>query len=329
MNGTIQSAIAMVKDGKSGKVKLANLPLITVDRCARPACFYLKIAELHNFTDALQIAYGAVKNFRLVDVKEKIHCAFLIGRYRLVPLRPMTVPRLELSAAVLAVQLDRTVREELDIPINQSTFWSDSTSVLQYIRIQSKRFRTFVAKRLSVIHENSATHQWRHVSSELNPADKVTRGLTVDEMSASSKWLSGPEFLKKKEEFWPCDPTIHRPELSDDDLEVKREVQLYNQSSTCHASKEVLFRLIERYSARERLRRAVAWLLRFRTCSLEVTVPVPLTLELRAVCKCDLSCPWKKLNTQKGKLSGTYKGCSFQTSLKQCKESVHPSLHAK
>lgn len=149
---------------------MANLPLITVDRCVRPACFGdLKIAELHNFADASQIAYGAVTYLRLVDVEERIHCAFLIGKSRLAPLRPMTVPRLELSAAVLAAQLDRTVREELDIPINQSTFWSDSTCVLQYIRNQSKRFHTFVANRLSVIHENSAPHQWRHVSSELNP----------------------------------------------------------------------------------------------------------------------------------------------------------------
>ena len=188
-----------------------------------------------------------------MDVEERIHCAFLIGKSRVAPLRPMTVPRLELSAAVLAAQLDRTVREELDIQVNQSTFWSDSTCVLQYIRNQSKRFHTFVANRLSVIHENSAPHQWRYVNSELNPADEVTRGLTVDEVSASSKWLNGPEFLKNKKEFWPSDPTIHQPELSDDDLEIKREIHLNNQSSTCHAGEEVVSRLIERYSAWDRL----------------------------------------------------------------------------
>ena len=86
----------------------------------------------------------------------------------------MTVPRLELSAAVLAVQLDKSVREELDIPITQSIYWSDSTCVLRYIRNQSKRFHTFVANRLSVIHENSAPHQWRYIGSELNPADEVS-----------------------------------------------------------------------------------------------------------------------------------------------------------
>ena len=170
---------------------------------------------------------------------------------------------------MLAVQLDQTVREELDIPISQSTFWSDSTCVLQYIRNKSKRFHTFVANRLSVIHENSAPHQWRHVSSEHNPVDEVSRGLIVGEMSGSSKWLSGPEVLKKRVQFWPCDPTIRQPNLSDDDPEIKRETQLYNQSSSCHRAEDVYSKLIRCYSSWDRLRRAVAWLLRFKSRFIE------------------------------------------------------------
>ena len=93
------------------KSQLANLSLIMVDRCVRPARFGdLKIAELHSFADALQNAYGAVTYLRLVDVKGKIHCVFLIGKSCVAPLRPITVPRLELPAAVLAAQLDRTVQ---------------------------------------------------------------------------------------------------------------------------------------------------------------------------------------------------------------------------
>ena len=250
------------------KSQLASLSQITIDRCVKPASLGdLKIAELRNFADASQIAYGAVSYLRLVDVEDRIHRAFLIGKSRLAHLKPMTVPRL--SAAVLAIQLDQTVREELDIPISQSTFWSDSTFVLQYIRNQSKRFHTFVANRLSVIHENSAPHQWKHVRSDLNPADEVSRGLTVEEMSTSSKWLNGPEFLKKNEEFWPCDPTIRQPELPEDDPEVKRENQSYSQSSTNHRSEEVLSSLMKRFSSWERLRRAVAWLLRFKTWFIE------------------------------------------------------------
>ena len=74
----------------------------------------------------------------MVDVEDRIHCTFLIGKSRLAHLKPMTVPRLELSAAVLAVQLDKSVREELDVPIIQSTYWSDSTSLTANHRIANK-----------------------------------------------------------------------------------------------------------------------------------------------------------------------------------------------
>ena len=96
----------------------------------------LKLSEQHNFADACQIAYGAFSYLRLVDVEDKVHCTFLMGKSRLDHLKPMTVPRLELSAAVLTVQLDKTLKEELDVPVAQSTSWSASTCVLQYIRNQ-------------------------------------------------------------------------------------------------------------------------------------------------------------------------------------------------
>ena len=128
------------------KSQLPSLSRISLGRCIKPLYFGdLKFAELHNFADASQIAYGAVSYLRMVDVEDRIHCTFLIGKSRLAHLKPMTVPRLELSAAVLAVQLDKSVREELDVPVTQSTYWSDSTCVLQYIRNQSKTFHTFVA----------------------------------------------------------------------------------------------------------------------------------------------------------------------------------------
>jgi len=221
----------------------------------------LKLAELHNFADASQITYGAASYLRLVDVENKVHCTFLTGKSRLAHLKPMTVPRLELSAAVLAVQLDKMLKEELDVPVAHSTFWSDSTCVLQYIRNQSKRFHTFVANRLTVIHENSEPHQWRHVSFELNPADDASRGLTVDEMILNKQWLSGPQFLKEEKEFLPLDYSLQHQELPDDDQEVKRDpnyqCQILMRGDDCN----VLSRFIERCSSWERLKRTVAWLL--------------------------------------------------------------------
>ena len=247
------------------KEKLPSLAGMGVNRCVRPIDFgELRSFELHNFADASQIAYGAVSYLRMTDVESKIHCAFLMGKSRLAHLKPMTVPRLELLAAVLAVQINKTLVEELDIPVTRSIFWTDSTCVLQYIRNTSKRFHTFVANRLAVIHENSKPHQWRHVRSDLNPADDASRGLTIEEMHAKDRWFGGPQFLRQKEEFWPPDLILCQPELTDEDPEIKRTVQLCCLASTNSQEVDVVSRLIERYSSWEKLRKAIAWILGFK-----------------------------------------------------------------
>ena len=92
----------------------------------------------------------------------------------------MTVPRLELTAAILAVKVDKQIREEFDMPVNLVIFWTDSTIVLRYIKNTSKRFQTFVANQLQTIHDASSFNQWRHVPTKLNPADLASRGIKMD-----------------------------------------------------------------------------------------------------------------------------------------------------
>ena len=240
---------------------LADLPRlseITVKRCYKPAPFsVVSQVQLHHFSDASQYAYDAASYLRLVDADGNVHCSLLIGKSRLAPLKAITIPRLELSAAVASVKLDNMFRRELDLPVENSVFWSDSTSVIQLIRNQTKRFHTFVANRLSVIHDGSSPEQWRYVDSKLNPADDVSRGLTADQLIRNERWLHGPAFLWKSEESWPTRITV--PELSDVHPEVKPEVRAF---TTLHQN--VLNSLIVRYSSWDRLKKAVAWLLRYK-----------------------------------------------------------------
>ncbi len=111
----------------------------------------------------------------------------------------MTVPRLELTAATLAVKVDKQIRQELDLPITCVIFWTDSTIVLRYIRNTSKRFHTFVANRLQMIHDASSPQQWHHVPTNLNPADLASRGLNAGNKDQDLRKLqflfNGPEFL--------------------------------------------------------------------------------------------------------------------------------------
>ena len=151
--------------------------------------------QLHVFSDSSPLAYGAVAYLRLVNDRGDVHCSFVMGKSRLTPLKPVTIPRMELFAAVLSTRLDRLIRDEIGYPINSSVFWTDSTCVLRYVENDERRCETFVANRVSAIHEQSLPSQWRYVDTKLNPADDASRRISADDIVQSTCWIKGPDFL--------------------------------------------------------------------------------------------------------------------------------------
>ena len=97
----------------------------------------------------------------------------MIVKARVAPPKAVTIPRLELTAATLAVRLTEKVKSAYRLHWDSIHFWTDSMIVLYYIRNTSFRFGTFVANRISEIREHSILEQWNHVIGALNPADLV------------------------------------------------------------------------------------------------------------------------------------------------------------
>ena len=174
----------------------------------------------------------------------------------------MTIPRLELCAAVVAVQIDQMLRKELELSLKESVFWTDSMSVLQYIRNESTTFHTFVANQLGIIHDGWVPSQWRYVNSQLNPADDTSRGASAQRMVGNVRWLKGPQFLWQ-EDFWPPEPSNSSSVVSMDDPELKRQFQAHHITG-CQEELEPLDVMINRYSSWFRLKKAITWLLRFK-----------------------------------------------------------------
>ena len=217
--------------------------------------------ELHHFSDASEIAYGVVSYLRTVDKSNNVKCYLVMSKSKLAPLRKMTIPRLELTAAALAVKMDIMLKKELGLEIKKSHFWSDSTIVLGYINNTSKRFQTYVANRVSTIHGGSSVNQWRHIESRLNPADEVSRGLSAKELVKSDRWLSGPKFLTEEEQ-WPKQEEVQT--VSDDDPEVKREKTSKKFLSANENEIPPTTRLLEKYSSWYKVQRIVAYMLRLK-----------------------------------------------------------------
>ena len=175
---------------------LLHLDSFSISRCYLPQSFgALSSAQLHHFADASNDGYGCVSYLRLKNQAGQIHCSFVFGKGRVAPLKQLTIPRMELAAAVLAVRVEVQLQRELDLPLEQSVFWSDSTSVLGHLRNEKAWFKTFVANRVAFIRENTSPSQWNFVPGHMNPADDASRGLDGEAMLRSEWWRRGPRFL--------------------------------------------------------------------------------------------------------------------------------------
>ncbi|KAJ8385862.1 hypothetical protein AAFF_G00179280 [Aldrovandia affinis] len=87
--------------------ELRQLSDFGVDRCFKPPEFGEAVkAQLHHFCDTSETGYGTVTYLVQQNSSNQIHCAFVLGKARVAPLKPTTIPQLELTAATLAVKME-------------------------------------------------------------------------------------------------------------------------------------------------------------------------------------------------------------------------------
>jgi hypothetical protein len=231
-------------------------------RCLIPPEFTESVVELHHFSDASERGYGACSYVRIVSPYGKIHTLLIASKGRLAPVKRTTVPRLELSAAVLAATLNCVIVRELDVPILNSYFWTDSKIALAYIKNNTKQFKPFVAYRVSRIREHCKPNQWHHMKGDDNPADILSRGCTVHQLD--EKWLQGAKFLSDYKNAWPVQSEM--PFQLEDDPEMKKDIRKTPVvlASTVDKTNYPLEQIIQHYSSYYRLKKAICWILRFK-----------------------------------------------------------------
>ncbi|XP_072569309.1 uncharacterized protein [Paramormyrops kingsleyae] len=203
--------------------ELEFLPLIQLPRCYTPADMDLSDTkrDIHIFCDASERSYGSVAYLRSEGARGAIHVTFLLARSRVAPRKQLSIPRLELCAAVIGAHLAQLLKTELTFEIRHLVLWSDSTTVLTWLHSESCHFKVFVGTRVAEIQELTDPGTWRYVGSASNPADDLTRGKTLQELARPNRWDQGPDFLHLTPDKWPTHPSSTRSEM-EDTTELKR-----------------------------------------------------------------------------------------------------------
>lgn len=160
-------------------------------------------AELHVFTDASELAMGAVAYFRVTSIKDGTTINLITARSKIAPVKRVTIPRLELMAALIGAELAQFVRTTFHMPNIKTTLWTDSTIVVHWLRRDPTICKPFVANRIIAIREASENGIWRHVQGINNPADLLTRGIDAELLSNSPLWWYGPPWLAGPIIDWP------------------------------------------------------------------------------------------------------------------------------
>lgn len=211
-----------------------------------------KMVELHIFCDGSSHAYAALAYVRVQDANGQFRVSLIAAKSKVTPKPPITIPRIELCAAVLGLKLSQWVLKQLSIASNitKTYYWLDATIVLSWIRGNINKWPIFVANRIGMIHAATNINQWHHVSTNENPADFSSRGLTPQQIIGLDAYWYGPKWLMDKQVNWPrSDWTFLENEECE---EIVNSITSLSEES-----------FIRNYSTFGRLLQVTAWILRF------------------------------------------------------------------
>ncbi|XP_064629239.1 uncharacterized protein LOC135488534 [Lineus longissimus] len=216
--------------------------------------------KLHVFADASPKAYGAVAYLKCGG------CTSLVmAKTRVAPIKPISLPRLELMAALIGSRLLNYLHRNLKplINIEHAFLWSDSQIVLHWIHSE-KKLPSFVENRVREIRACQVITRFKYCPTKDNPADILTRGMNASDLQNAILWWNGPHWLRTSE--WPqCELFDGKSHTMDTDNADRDPVVIVTNAV---GEPDVDMRITnvidpERYSSYTKLLRISALVLRF------------------------------------------------------------------
>lgn len=239
-----------------------SLDELRFSRCYRGRKEAADDFQLHVFADSSMKAKCAVAYYRFCYENGEGGVSLVSSRVRVTPLKRVTIPRLELDAVRMGINLAATIVEESSVKVQRIVLWTDSLICRHWLTQPSRRYKDYVAHRIvdfqekvESLEQNGVNVNIRYVPTEINVADIGTRGASPPYLDHDSSWQLGPAFLRNPENEWPCGPT---EQVCDDPSELRK---FAHSGTVCVFSESNLIDL-EDYSTLWKAKRVVACVLR-------------------------------------------------------------------
>ena len=241
---------------------LAELTQLVAFRVSRFYGRHNEVFQLHVFCDASKDALAAVVYIRSSTDAPAQETALVICKTRLAPSQGLSIPRLELTAALIGARLLNFVKKHLPIAPSGEFLWTDSSVTLHWIRSNALRWGTYVRNRVQEIQALTSPDAWRHCPGVDNPADLPSRGASSSALT-NDLWTRGPMWLRMHHTQWPA---RYEDEEVPADCTVEQRKQEVSVNA-CSTAEDVagIGQLVplENYSSLRRLHRVTAWVIRW------------------------------------------------------------------
>jgi Pao retrotransposon peptidase len=165
------------------------------------------------FGDGSREAYATLAYIRWVLDDGSIECKLISGKSRVAPKQKISIPRMELMGARLAVRLAKKIRDSFTFKFKGTRYFTDSSVILGMLKCDSASFPEFVGTRVSEIKSLSVPEkEWFWIPTDCNLADLGTRpNVEPGDLAEGSDYQNGINWMRLPEEEWPVRKEFSAP----------------------------------------------------------------------------------------------------------------------
>ena len=211
---------------------LKSAETVRFPRCVRPKDA-VGNPDLVLFNDGSNDAMCVAVYLRWKLTNGEYVCSLWVAKTRVTPLKKSTIPRIEMTSAVMSSRLCKTTKQHGGLVFENVIFILDSTSTMYLMRKNSVALKEFMANRVTEFLEVASPEQVFHVKSNDNIADLGTRmDATPSDIDQGSTWQCGPSWMKLDFTEWPVTQDFSKAEIPHEELNSPHVVAAITATST-------------------------------------------------------------------------------------------------